>query len=210
MDLPIFPVCYFPPAAYFTKLKLFNELRFEVCETFPKQTIRNRCYILSANGVLMLSVPLESRKNHDTTSDIKISYRNNWKLIHRRAIETAYKKSPFFEFYCDVIFAELEKPHEYLTGLNIGLTSLLATLLKTNLRYSFTEKYSPEKNSETDFRKLFSYKTFEKRTHDIANGKAYQQVFVEKFGFVSGLSVLDLLFNLGPQAETYISNLSNT
>lgn len=191
---------YFAPVEYYVHLLKADSVLIERYETFPKQTFRNRCVILSANGPLTLSVPLHQRKNHSLTKDIQISYSVNWQDIHWKTIESAYNSSPFFEYYSDEIRPFFELEEDYLIDFNEKIQNTLLELLSINLRAARTQAYIKDTTGLIDLR------TGIKNGHLNLSLPPYIQVFNTKFPFTPNLSILDLLFNLGPEAKEYLEN----
>ena len=199
---PIFTTAYFPPIAYMAQIVQYDgeTITIEKKETFPKQTIRNRMQILSANGVKTLSIPV-IRNNHSRTEEIVIDYKERWNLIHWRTIESAYAASPFFQYYQDELETILMNKYTHLIEINEkALVWVLEKMkIKTNILY--TDVFSPIIGTPTDYRQQYSSKH---PNIDIKNFMAYYQVFSDRFDFQPNLSILDLLMNLGPQAKEYL------
>jgi len=197
------PTAYLPPVGYMACL-VSCEARIEVCETYPKQTIRNHCIIYGPNGSQQLSVPVERvNGNHTATKDIRISNHQDWQRIHWRTIETAYNNSPFFLFYRDYFQPVYERTTGWLTDLNDELLQIISSCLKVELKTSFTEKYERSPEGITDLRK-------ERFRHLGAGTSAfhrYPQVFEPVHGFITNLSIIDLIFNLGPESLTYLRSI---
>lgn len=201
--LPIFPTAYFPPIAYFAALAKQQEVLIEQYETFPKQTYRNRTVILSANGPLSLVVPvIRPYGNHTYIHNIGISYTERWNINHWRAITSAYSASPYFLYYKDPLEAILMQHHERLIDLNNALMQHLLKALKLSAITRFTTDYAPDGSVTEDYRNTFS----PKKESNI-NFPTYNQVFESKMPFVPNMSILDLLFNLGPEAKSYLESL---
>jgi len=197
---------YFPSILYFNILAKSNSVTIDIGENYVKQSFRNRCEILSANGLFSLSVPIEKKANpHTPTKDIKIAYHTLWQKNHLRALESAYRSSPFFQFYIDDFAFVFEKQFQVLTDLNIEILNVLTKTLglKKNLYYS--EMYIENSQEYKDYRASINYRN---QIEKIPSVK-YLQVFDNKFGFIPNLSILDLLFNLGPETMQYLL-LSNT
>lgn len=200
----IFPLFYFGPVSYFSEVFAQKDYRFEVFENFKKQTYRNRCYIQGANGKLRLAIPIE----HDggrVMKDIRISDAENWRKEHLKSLISAYKSSPFFEFYEDDLTPLFEKKEKFLIDFNIQTISFLAQKLKFEVDFQLTTAYN-EKTEGKDFRNEFN----SKQEPDAGLFPKYIQVFDDRFGFMPDLSVLDLLFNLGPGAADYLMKLNST
>lgn len=191
---------YLPPVTYFTLLSDADEALIEKEENYIKQTYRNRCYILSANGIQILSVPVFMGSLHKkVVKDIRIDYSKRWQQIHQRAMIAAYRSSPYFEYYFDRIEQIISADHEFLLDLNMELISLFNKVLKIDTRIDYTTYFKPVKNEPADFRYTISPKIFANREY-----REYQQVFQPPKGFVSGLSIADLIFNKGPDSYQYL------
>jgi succinate dehydrogenase flavin-adding protein (antitoxin of CptAB toxin-antitoxin module) len=172
----------------------------EVWETYHKQTYRNRCRVMTANGVESLSVPvIKVNGNHTMTKDVIISYKEHWQQIHRRCLESAYKASPYFDHYYDYLKPILETRFERLIDLNDAALKTILKLLKANKDLVHTEDYAHE--AEHDLREAFS----PKNELEAIVLPEYYQVFSAKFPFAPDLSILDLLFNEGPNSTSYLS-----
>lgn len=195
-DLIILPTSYLPSISFFSDLIKAKEVFIEQYEHFEKQTNRNRCEILAANGVMKLIIPLEKHGNKTLTKDIKISYKENWQKQHWRSIESAYNRSPFFEFYKDYFVGFYEsKKTTFIIDLNTQLTETVLKLLKINIHLKFTESYI---NSQTRIPIAIGTEP------ETRNTKHYIQVFSNKHPFIPNLSIIDLLFNCGPQSIDYL------
>lgn len=167
-------------------------------EHFVKQSIRNRCEIYGANGKLRLTIPKKRKGSSKTIiKEIKISYKEDWQKLHWNAIESAYKSSPFFEYYQDELEPFFKKKESNLVDFNNKLQEVILELLQEDKCPDFTTSY----HHKTEFSDL--------RNHDfiLDNSSKYNQVFMEKYGFIPNLSILDLLFNLGPESSDYLHNI---
>lgn len=195
---------YLPPIHYYSKLTSYREVLIEHQEHFAKQTYRNRCYIYGTNGKLTLTIPLEKRRERTITKDIRICYTYDWQKTHWRSIESAYRCSPFFEYYeADLIAFFSEKKYDFLVDLNEDLMRLINKLLKINPQIKKTEKYEKSHTDTADFRSIISPKIVISEDQNFVI-KPYKQVFDDKYGFIPNLSIVDLLFNQGPKAMEYI------
>ena len=203
-QMPLFSTAYLPPIAYFAALAKHPEVSIEQYETFPKQTYRNRAVILSANGPLPLVVPVtHPYGNHTYTHNIGISYTERWNVNHWRAIVSAYSASPYFLYYKDKLEAILMQHYERLIDLNEALMQYLFKSLKLSVSLQYTKDYAPAGTINEDYRNLFTPKKDSDLTFP-----PYSQVFETKMPFVANLSILDLLFNLGPEAKRYLELLA--
>jgi len=190
---------YLPPVEYFQKIASTDKIIIEPHEHFVKQTYRNRCTIYGANGVLALSIPLENTHDKTTITQKKISYKQNWQKLHWRSIESAYRNSPYYIYYADELKVFYENEFELLIDYNTEQLKVLLKLLKIKTEIAFTEAF--EKEVEPDFRNTISPKT----SMEEKNFKPYTQVFSEKHGFKPNLSIIDLLFNKGPETKEFLT-----
>lgn len=191
---------YLPPVEYFSLVSGADEIIIEKEENYLKQTFRNRCYILSANGPQLLSVPVYLGSSHKTLiKDIRIDYSKRWQQVHLRAMKASYNSSPYFEFYFEKIEKVISDNFEYLLDLNTGLTEIIQEILNIERRLSYTTSFEPADNNAYDFR----YRITPKKQSSFAE-KKYLQVFDTSVGFVPSLSIIDLIFNTGPEACGYL------
>jgi hypothetical protein len=194
-SVPVFPSVYLAPISYFSELIKYDQVMIEHFENFKKQSIRNHCVIYSPNGPLKLSIPLYKRSERTLTKEIIISDSYGWQKLHWRSLESAYRSSPFFEFYEHDFLPLYEKPFKYLVEFNNEIMQLILRLLKIKTEIKPTLSY--EKEYVKDYRNFFS----EKANH--SDHPPYTQVFSNKHGFLADLSIADLLFNQGPSAKEY-------
>lgn len=197
----LFPTAYFPSIALTAAMVQTPVILVETHETFPKQTHRNRTVILTANGPMTLSVPVVRPNGaHSLTGEIQIAYTERWNVIHWRAIESAYSSSPFFLYYRDGIEQLLMKRYTLLTQLNEALIEHLFKKLKCPCNIHHTEHYIHPETCIRDYRNRFNYKHPDQKI----TYKPYTQVFGDRYPFDSNVGVLDLLFNMGPEATGYL------
>ena len=191
---------YLPPIEYFASIKDAEEVSVETEENYHKQTYRNRCYILSPSGPHWLSVPVYSGSLHKIKiKDIRIDYSKRWQQVHLRAIRSSYGSSPFFQYYYDDFENTILKNYEFLLDLNMTLFEVILKILALEKSISFTSDFLPAGNKEYDIR----YKISPKNNNGFATRK-YMQVFSNENGFVPGLSIIDLIFNMGTDSKIYI------
>ena len=180
----------------------------EACENFQKQSYRNRCRFYGAEGVQTLSFPIlhKGGTHKIPISEIKIDYKTPWVQQHERAIVSAYGMSAYFDYYKDELFAILESGHERLFDLNLALIRFFIekTGIKVDLR--LTEDYEREPQME-DLREVIHPKHPNTILSDMDLEKPYFQVFAPKYGFMSDLSIMDLLFNEGPDSIMFLKRL---
>lgn len=200
--MAIFSTAYFPSISYMARFLAENKPVIEVCETYHKQTYRNRCRVMTANGVESLSVPVvKVNGNHTMTKDMALSPIEPWQHIHSRCLESAYKAAPYFDHYYDYLRPIFEGHFERLVDLNDAALRAILKMLKVKKDIVHSTDYVRE--AENDLREAFS----PKKPFDANLFPAYYQVFSEKFPFAPDLSVLDLVFNEGPEAVEYLRKL---
>lgn len=190
---------YFPPAEYFSLIKSSGTLLIEQEENYKKQTYRNRCKILASGGILVLTVPvMKGTLTKAPIKDITIDYSKRWQQVHLRALSSSYSRSPYFQFYFEHVEKILLSNHKFLMDLNDELLFKCLEIININKCISHTYSFKPEGSSEQDFRYSISPKRIS-GYHCVP----YIQVFGEN-GFVPGLSILDLIFNMGPESSVYL------
>lgn len=201
---PVFPVLYAGPIEYFALMMQYTSVVFERKEHFVKQSFRNRCEIVGANGMLKLSIPTIRKSRERTVYDeVMLAKEEQWNYIHWRSLCTAYRSSPYFEYYEQEIESFFLKPPDTLFEFNKGLTEWALKKLSLDLEMQYTGSF--QSNYELDFRHRFSAKKAERYHYP-----RYIQVFEERVGFIPNLSVFDLLFNLGPESRSYLLEISKT
>lgn len=194
---------YFPSIATFIVLAKSEKVWFEVHDNYEKQTYRNRAYIFGANGKQALSIPVNyTQKNRQLYRDVEISHVMPWQSTHKKSIESAYRSSPFFEFYEDELIPLFTKKPKFLMDYNIDCFEVICNCLGLELHSKNTPVYEKEHKNILDYRKLAQIQT------KISPFETYTQVFSEKYGYINNLSILDLLFNEGPNSLNYLNSQS--
>ncbi len=198
-DTILISTAYLPPVSYMKACLGAGEIILESREHFIKQSYRNRCKIYSANGPLSLVIPVQHKNLYsDPISNVSMSDDVAWKNIHWRSITSAYRKSPFFEFYEEDIKSLYETDEINLFNFNLNCLNLLFKLLKLQASIKHTEIYEVEANAK-DLRT-----SIHPKCPPNESAVRYHQVFEDRNGFIPDLSVLDLLCNLGPESKRYL------
>jgi len=203
--MTILPTAYLPPIEYFVRILKEEKIYIEKYETYPKQTYRNRCNIYQVNGLQSLTIPVSKPNGNRTlTKDIIISFNENWQIKHWRAIESAYSKSPFFQYFGPELLKYYQTPITNLVNFNTELLHyFLSKIGLKNIDIYFTENYFEQSENVIDLRKILH----PKKTTNLLKFHRYHQVFEYKQGFLPNLSILDLLFNLGTLSKSYIDEV---
>lgn len=191
----------FPPVQYFSKLLLFEKIYLEQFENFTKQTYRNRYEIYGANGIVSLVVPVvKGRDKKIKVRDLLISYDTDWQRNHWRTLFSAYNSSPFFEYYQDDIRPFFEKPWKFLFDYNLEIIETFCALLEIEPGIDLTVDFEQVPENTLNLREAISPKKHKAAADLNFRAQPYTQVFSEKTGFMPNLSILDMLFNEGPNA----------
>lgn len=196
----LLPPTYLPSIATFVAIANAEKTTFEVCDNYQKQTYRNRMYIYDANGKLPLTIPvIYSQKNRQLYKDILISNDENWQDLHWKSIQSAYSSSPFFEFYKHELQPLFTTKYENLLEYNFKCLELVYECLQYPFEYETTDIYQKKPENLMDYRSLA-----DNRKEKEQDFNRYIQVFDDKNGFIPNLSILDLIFNEGPNATLYL------
>ena len=190
----ILPSAYLAPVGFYALMLAHGrEVRTEQWEHYVKQTVRNRAVIATEAGRMNLTIPVEHNGGKKMAMrDVKISDHGNWRHLHWQALRSAYEHSPFFEFYADEMAVFYEgRPTAYLLDFNMQLQETVCQMLGMDCPSLLTESYQ----AEGDFTDLRNGST-----DGLTREVAYYQVFSDRHGFMGGLSIADLLFNMGPES----------
>jgi hypothetical protein len=200
MSIPVFSTQYFGSIWYYFEMCKYQQIQIESKEYFIKQTFRNRTIILTANGQMKLIVPLVHQSNKEIIEHKEICYKEKWYKKHYTAIVSAYKNSAYFEYYYDDLVSWLIKQEfKTLFEMNNFILKNVMKVLDLNIKVDYTTEYKMD--VEKDYRNFFDDETI---NLPVALKKPYLQVFSDRFEFQENLSVLDLIFNLGPLAKEYL------
>jgi hypothetical protein len=195
---------YLPPISYLSACLSAERMVIEQFETYPKQTIRNHCTILGPNGKQTLSIPVNKVDGHHTlTKDIRICNTNPWQRSHWRSVGTAYSNSPFFLYYQDAFEYLFTKRFDFLLDLNTRFLESIFEILRIDKQVDLTDHFEKEPETLKDLRTLPAIKALSKQSKFLP----YTQVFSARHGFAPDMSIIDLIFNLGPEAGEYLSFL---
>ena len=206
MTTALLQTTYFGPIQWYQKLCSFDRCLVEQHDSYQKQTYRNRCIIATANGQQALTVPVEHTDEKTLVKDLRISDHNQWRRIHWNALQSAYNESPFFDYYADDLRPFFERRYTYLIDFNEAIRQQVCELIDIHPHVAYTTHYhslpSEDGLQADDFRCVIHAKhptpdaDFEPRT--------YWQVFQHKHGFQPNLSILDLLFCMGPESIFFL------
>lgn len=203
------PLClhptYFPNILTFS-LVISTEVQWEVWDNYQKQTYRNRCLICTDQGVHRLTVPIKhvgGKEGRQLYRDVKLDHSMSWQRQHWRGLQTAYRTSPYFEYFEDELEGLFEKQYSHLLDMNFDIMDVLARLIGFELPQLRTVKYDPELPTNNDARFLVNAKNAV-----IIDIESYHQVFTDRHGFIPNVSVLDLIFNMGPESLAYLKRLA--
>ena len=235
MTTALLQTTYFGPIQWYQKLYRYDHCLIEQCDSFQKQTYRNRCVIATANGTQALTVPIihngdlriensdmtqdktaANKGNHNSqfsilnsqlVKDLRISDHNQWRRVHWNALQSAYSESPFFEYYADDLHPFFEQKYDFLLDFNEAVRQKICELIDIHPNVEYTTNYHPSPITHhpspiTDFRNVISAKHPQPDAE--YTPKEYWQVFQHKHGFLPNLSILDLLFNMGPESIFYL------
>ncbi|MDB5282589.1 MAG: hypothetical protein JWO06_1664 [Bacteroidota bacterium] len=195
---------YLPSVSWLVNFMKYENIWIEGEENFVKSSFRNRCEIVGSGGKIVLSIPLQGgRDHHQKYKDTKISYQSDWRNNHWQSILSAYGSAPYFEFYCEKFQQFYEKEPVLLFDFNLALLAVILNVLKLQKEFRLTDIYEKESADKIDLRSKRA------STLDVSTLNRYYQVFEDKHGFIPNLSIIDLIFHLGPDAKRYLQGLIN-
>ena len=213
---------YFPPIGYFALMaKEFtlspdrvnpSIVYIEACENYQKQSYRNRCRYYAGDGVQTLSFPIvhtDGSHNNIPIREVRVDYTTDWVTRHKRAIESAYRMSAYFDYYADELFDILDSHPDTLFSLNMQITGFFIGKAGLAVDLRETDTFCPYGSDMygDDFREKIHPKRPDTILHDMNLEKPYFQVFSGKYGFIRNLSIMDLLFNEGPDSILWLKNI---
>ncbi|GAP73489.1 hypothetical protein SAMD00024442_99_4 [Candidatus Symbiothrix dinenymphae] len=192
---------YLAPIDYYMQLNRASSVIVEGWDNYVKQTFRNRCVIATANGLQTLSIPIEKPGTAKClTRDIRIAEHGNWRNLHWNAIVSAYRSSPFFDYYEDDFRPFYATRQGFLVDFNEQLEQLVCSLLGIEPKITHSSVYLTATPSTIDLREAIH----PKKPPVNAVFKPYYQVFATRNGFQPNLSIIDLLFNMGNEAVLFL------
>jgi hypothetical protein len=204
-DNLLLSTAYMAPIGYFATMARYPAATIEKHETYIRQSFRNRCTIAAANGLLTLTVPVKRGSFHNVPiKDIEIDYSRRWIAVHIRSIVSAYRNSPYFDYFADEILRIIGMMTPKLLDLNMMLTEHISGILDISTRLSFSETFAQPEGLADDLRYTVSPKVID-RYHNSLEFPPYLQSFSDRYPFQSDLSIIDLIFNLGPASGEYLS-----
>ena len=209
MTTALLQTTYFGPVQWYQKLKRYDHCVIEQYDSYQKQTYRNRCVIATANGLQALTVPVEVGGKKEEVREVRISDHNQWRRVHWNALQSAYSESPFFEYYADDIRPFFEKKYEFLIDFNEAIRQKMCELLDIEASVSYSSGFRVQDSGFRDhgsgfrdFREVIHAK--HPQDDPGFQPRSYWQVFQHRYGFQPNLSILDLLFCMGPEAVFYL------
>ncbi len=199
---------YFAPVSYYVALLRYDHIVIESGCNYVKQTYRNRCHIVGANGILPLSVPIVKPDTPKClTRDIRISDHGEWRHLHWNAIASAYGSSPFFEYYQDDLAPFFEKRYDFLFDFNEQIRQTICELIGIEPTIEYSKEYASPAPGEIDLREAIHPKKRIAETASFLQTSPYYQIFAPKHGFQPDLSIIDLLMNMGPESILVLKGL---
>ena len=200
---------YWPNLHYFFYVLNASIIHIEQFDNYSKQSYRNRTQILSANGILNLSIPIKKNKSEKVVNAIEISYKEDWQKNHWRAITSAYKNSPYFDFFEEDLKVFYSNKYNLLIDYNIDQLKFIIKVLKQKKNIQLTKQYESNPESVIDLRTIIHPKQSYLSDKLVANklDQSYYQTFENKISFTPNLSILDLLFNKGLHTIDYLKSI---
>lgn len=204
MRSQLLSTAYLPPVEYFALL-LSEGAAIEREERYQKQSYRNRTVIMNGNGPLNLIIPTVHDGRMGIVKEVRIEYVTPWQRAHWRSIESAYNNTPYYLYYKDALKPFYEQKFEFLYDFNLQIIQTLLKLMRLDKNIDSTTLFTPY--TDDDPRLLIHPKQARRENYPYRLRQPYYQVFEDKFGFIPNLSIIDLLFNEGPQASAYLHAL---
>lgn len=197
----------FPPIQFFSKIIDQDGFSLESRENYQERSYRNRYVVSGANGPIRLSVPIvKGKPTERLIKDVKIDQSDNWCKIHLKTVQSAYKHSPYYDFYFDELHQFWEKKWKYLFEYNLEILEVLLDIMDLDIKISETSEYQVNPiDSQFDFREHIHPKLSWEKDPDF-HPQVYTQNFSDRREFIPNLSIIDLIFQVGPDASRIIRN----
>lgn len=196
---------YFPPITSVIALWKYTYVLFDIYEPYRKMTFRNRCIVVGAQGIISLSVPLVNGRNQNLPqNEVLISNKENWQSRHFKSLQSAYSRSPFFDHYREELALIYQNRIDKLKDWNLLCLNWIKEKMDSPAEIQFTAKAVPYKTEGYNEQRSIVLP----KNYSDWNPVKYRQVFEERIGFFPNLSVLDLLFNTGPEAGELLRKAS--
>jgi hypothetical protein len=202
----LLPCEYFPCVAWFKHFIAFEQIFVEQHDYFERASLRNRCYVAGANGMIMLSIPLEDGRNQKKIiKDVRISYATPWQDLHWKTISSCYRRSPFFEYFEQDLAHFFKKKYHYLIDCNLESIKLIQILMQYKKQFALTSEYFPHNENDVtqDCRKTWNAHNFQSHATCIR----YNQTFETRNNFQANLSMLDLIFCEGKMSLSLLNDI---
>ena len=218
--VPLLPSLYLAPVSYYVRLAQCGEVFVEQYENYQKQTLRNRCRIASPNGVLPLTIPIVKPETPKVLMrDTRISDHGNWRHLHWQALTSSYRRTPFFEFYADDFRPFYERKWEFLVDFNMALQETVCRLMDIDVTVTRTASYYGDSqlsnlnsligSAASLVEELSTFNSQLSTFNSPLPTPPYYQLFSDRHGFMADLSIVDLLFNMGPESILYLNQCNS-
>lgn len=211
MNKILLSTAWFPPLEYFVYILKAHLVVIDEYETYPKQTWRNRCTVLTGNGLLDLTIPVSKPQGNRTqTRHVRISDHIKWQKNHWACISSAYGNAPFFMYYSDLVGDFFLNPYpERLTEMNKSILHSLITEMNLPVKPEYSDHFVQNTGAFDDLRFAISPKSKDHKGLPDLKFPPYYQVFSDRYAFQPNLSIIDLIFNLGPDAAEYLHQVAS-
>ncbi len=205
-DVVLLPAAYLGPVQYYSKFARYSPVLIEQYDHYNKQSYRNRCRLLGVNGPVDLSIPVQNiHGEKPVLKDVLIDYGRKWQKVHWRTITSSYNKSSFFEYFKEDLAPFYFRKEKYLLDLNLKLHKWIMASIPLECPWKLTESFMDDPGAIADYRDKIHPKVAPDEDKEF-NPVPYYQTFSEKHPFIPNLSIIDLLFNMGPETLDVLKN----